>query len=230
MTPEQKALANKIVALLALASSTTFAAEAETARRLAEQLMTKHKIEASLGEFNQDTIEIRTHSTPSYAMWKHSDNDEPESTNWYVLILSALCDFCSCTYVYRGKHITYEIIGTVWNLDVMAYMLHEIDRQRQRAWFTHKRLEDHDNFHRFCYGYASALTEKIAQITDSLYLQKNKHALITWYESQFGLVERSPDELSLGFAHSEAGLVAGKGASLHRGTVSSQSFKQIGRK
>jgi hypothetical protein len=59
MTPEQKTLADRILKLLALANSTTFAAEADTARRMAEELMRTHNISVGSGKPAQNTIEVR---------------------------------------------------------------------------------------------------------------------------------------------------------------------------
>lgn len=61
MTPEQKRLLDRITKLLALAGSTTFSAEAQTAREMADKLMAEHKI--VVGEKpGQDTIELRMYT------------------------------------------------------------------------------------------------------------------------------------------------------------------------
>src|SRR5215469_1392923 len=216
MTPEQKKLADKIVALLALASSTTFAAEAETARRLADELMAKHKIEQTAlggGKPSQDTIEVREYWTPRFCVFASG-----ETAKWHSSIVMTLVDFCSCAYVYRGDYIWWAFIGTIWNLDILEYMLSEIGRQRQTAWLSHKRLEEHDSFHRFCFGFAESLKSKIDAIIDHDKVRQSHTALIIWYESKHGKVAHG-DGLHLGRASSEAGIAAGKDASLHRGAV-----------
>jgi Protein of unknown function (DUF2786) len=55
MTPERRRIADRIIKLLALANSTTFAGEAETARRMAQELIAAAGDGASLhrGALNQ---------------------------------------------------------------------------------------------------------------------------------------------------------------------------------
>src|ERR1700739_1377601 len=60
LTPDSKRIGDKIIKLLALANSSTFAGEAETARRMAEELMQMHNAEPWI-KTAQDGIEMRKH-------------------------------------------------------------------------------------------------------------------------------------------------------------------------
>jgi hypothetical protein len=214
LSEDQKKIADKIIALLALASSTTFAAEAETARRLAEQLLQKHNIMLGPGKPSQDTIEMRDYVPFAKGM------------RWEGIIAGALAKLCSCNIYFNAKLLDeYALVGTIWNLDCLEYMLHEVNRQRIRAWLKYKGENGADRFNQFCYGFAKALEAKIEQVVNRDAYLKNHAALKLWYEAKFG--KTSTLNLSMGAASSEAGLAAGKDASLHRGAVGAP-HKQIG--
>jgi hypothetical protein len=89
MTPEHRAIADKILKLLALANSTTFAGEADTARKMAEQLIAAHNIKLGPGKPSQDTIECR--------QFKPAFN----GARWEAMIIGALARLCSCTDYFK---------------------------------------------------------------------------------------------------------------------------------
>lgn len=80
--------------LLALASSTTFAAEAQTARTMAAELMNKHNISLGPGKPSQDTIERRFYQPFAKGM------------RWEGIIVLALADLCSCTLFSTSRRWT----------------------------------------------------------------------------------------------------------------------------
>jgi hypothetical protein len=215
MTPEQTHLADKIIKLLALASSTTFAEEAATAKAMADELMRKHNIELApaSGKPSQDTIEIR-HWEPF-----------ARGAKWEGIIANALCDFCSCVLLYTDALDEFTLVRTIFNLDILEYMLREISIQRASAWMKYKGRHGEDNFWKFCYGFAQALKHKIAAITP---VNSERPRLLAWYEANvlMGGKLGCGKDLSVGRASSEAGLAAGRDASLHRGTMA-QPYKQI---
>lgn len=207
MTPEQKRLLDRITKLLALAGSTTFSAEAQTAREMADKLMAEHKI--VVGEKpGQDTIELRMY-TPF-----------AKGARWEGMIVCALANVCSCEVFFQTETLTfYKLVGTIWNLDCLQYMLGEVNRQRIDAWLQYKGRQGPDSFHKFCYGFAKALEDKCNRIVNMPVLAKTKNMLILWYETTVLHHKVSYAELTLGRAGSDAGVSAGSGASLHRGAL-----------
>jgi hypothetical protein len=135
MTPEQKHLADRIIKLLALANSTTFAAEAQSARAIADQLMRVHNINLGPGKPSQETIEC--HEYIPFA----------KKMRWEGIIAGALSDLCSCIIFFDDETLdSYDLVGTISNLDVCEYMLREINRQRIRAWLKYKGENGADSF------------------------------------------------------------------------------------
>jgi Protein of unknown function (DUF2786) len=219
MTPERKRLADRILKLLALASSTSFAAEAETARTMAADLMRAHNISLGPGKPSQDTIECREHVP--YA----------KGTRWEGIIVGSLADLCSCTIFFNSRRLDhYALVGAIGNLDILDYMVREIARQRIAAWMNYKMSGEPDSFHKFCYGFAQALSSKIKTLIDQQQLGKNRAQLTLWYETNIlHGPTAEPFCLSSGRASSEAGMDAGQNASLHRGSLG-QPIRQIGRR
>jgi hypothetical protein len=214
MTPEQKRLADRVVKLLALANSTTFAAEAATARALAEQLMRAHQIAPAHGKPPRDTIEVRMHVPFAKGM------------RWECMIASALARLCSCELLFDTALTRYTLIGAIKDLDILQYMIAEIARQRIRVWLEHKAGGNPDSFGKFCYGFACALEEKIKQIVNlEAVAQTSKH-LLDWFRANVGPIGNGMS-LRMGNASSEAGIAAGRSASLHGGALG-QPHKQIG--
>jgi hypothetical protein len=107
-------------------------------------------------------------------------------------------------------------------------MLHEVNRQRIAAWLKYKGSLGPDSFNKFCYGFAQALGNKINALVVREVVTKQRDGLRSWYaENVLGHPAKSV-ALSSGPASSEAGMKAGKSASLHRGALG-QSQRQIGR-
>jgi hypothetical protein len=208
MSPDTKRLADRVIKLLALANSTAFAAEAEAARAMAAELMRTHNISLGPGKPSQDTIEIR-----NYVPWA-------KGARWEGMIVAALDDLCLCACFFNGQTLDhYSLAGTIWNLDMLEYMLSEINRQRMRAWLDYKNHGGPDSFHKFCYGFAQALQEKIRKLTVAAAVNSNRDKLRLWYETN--ILGRKVESFSLasGRASSVAGVAAGGNASLHRGSL-----------
>lgn len=234
MTPEQKRLADRILKLLALASSTTFAAEAASARALAAELMRAHNIAPGVaGKPAQSDYAYRLHIPFGKGM------------RWELIITEALGMLCSCC-VFFQDHIYgdeaprrepsnnklipvaafgFKLVGTIGNLDMLEYMLAEVGRQRAAAWMNYKMQRKPDSFHKFCFGFARALMDRIRGLVDWETMRAEQARAKAWYEEHFGKV--TDVHLHHGRASSEAGMAAGAGASLTRGALA-QPYKQIG--
>jgi hypothetical protein len=216
MTPQQKHLADRILKLLALASSTSFKAEAETARAMAAQLMQAHNISLGPGKPSQDTIECR-----NYVPFA-------KGSRWEGIIALAVAHLCSCTIFWDDGLDSYAFVGSIGNLDILDYMVREVSRQRIAAWMDYKMSGKPDSFHKFCYGFAQALSCKIDDLINQQQVQQNSNRLTGWYEINILHHPAQPMDLSSGRASSQAGMAAGQSASLHRGSLG-QPLKQIGR-
>jgi Protein of unknown function (DUF2786) len=204
----QKRLADKILKLLAVASSTRFAEEADTARRMAEDLMRTHNVKLGPGKPSQDTIERREYVPFAKGM------------RWEGIIVGALSDLCSCAYFFRKETLdSYALVGTIWNLDVLDYMVREVNRQRIAAWLAYKGSGQPDSFNKFCYGFAQALQNKIERLVNHEQVAQTSRALTLWYEMNVLHSKVKSVSLAMGAASSQAGLAAGKDASLHRGAL-----------
>jgi hypothetical protein len=209
MTPDQKRLADRILKLLALAGSTSFAAEAETARTMAEDLIKRHNISLTdiAGKPAQNTIERREYIPFAKGM------------RWEGMIVSAITDLCSCVFFFDSETLdSYELVGSIWNLDIVEYMLREVNRQRIVAWLNYK-VSGPDSFNKFCYGFAQALQSKINSIA-STNLDQEQSALTLWYETNYLHGNKTEAfQLANGQAKSQAGIAAGDNTSLHRGAL-----------
>jgi Protein of unknown function (DUF2786) len=214
MTPERKRIADKIIKLLALANSSTFAGEAETARRMAEELMQMHNVEPWI-KTAQDGIEMRKYVPFAKGM------------RWEGTIAGAVAQLCSCAVFFRIETLDlYVLVGTAGDLDMLDYMLREVNRQRIAAWLKYKGENGSDKFNKFCYGFAEALKDKINTIAGD-YKQRHE-TLVLWYEANVIHQKTSEHQLSMGAASSTAGIAAGDGTSLHRGALKTPQ-KLIGR-
>jgi hypothetical protein len=165
MTPDQQRIADRIVKLLAVASSTTFAAEAATAQRLADELMATHNISLGPGKPAGDTIEVRQYVPFAKGM------------RWEGIIAGTLARLASCVIFFGEVLDHYSLVGTVFNLDVLEYMLHAVNGQRIAAWQRYKLGGGADSFNKFCYGFAQALAGKIGAIVDAEKVSANMQAL-----------------------------------------------------
>jgi hypothetical protein len=227
---EKQKIAAKILKLIALADGTTFAAEAEAARRMAADLRAAYGIAAGAGASKDRTvIEVRKY-TPF-----------AKGARWEAIIAGALADLCGCAMffgdVYRtdyrkpegGIRLTTNadlaLVGAISDLDMLFFMLPELHRQRIVAW-TDYRISGSDSFHKFCYGFAKALNARISQLTEKWHESDQRKQLVAWFEAYLGHKLKNADILG-GRASSEAGTEAGRTASLHRGTLGGERQKML---
>jgi hypothetical protein len=55
------------------------------------------------------------------------------------MIAGALADVCACMIFFNSNTLAqHSLVGTIWNLDCLEYMLREVNRQRIAAWMKYK--------------------------------------------------------------------------------------------
>lgn len=195
--------ADRILKLLDFASSTPFEKEAETARRLAGELTKK----ANIGPLGSN-LDCRRYIPFG------------RGTRWELAITSSLSELTSCMITVDSDLITYDLIGTVSNLDTLEYMLESVSQQRGQAWRRYKSRGGMDSFGSFCFGFAMALRQKIGTMVNMREVNKNGDMLQRWYEENIVHAKciRS-DYLKNMRATSIAGMNAGEAATLHHGLI-----------
>lgn len=234
LSEERRKAAERILKLLALAEGTTFAAEAKTARKLAEQLRAMHGITADETSKQRDQRDQREYRT--YAPFA-------KGARWEAIIANALANLCQCALVFPHEYSPeyrrpennntpvilrdFTLIGLPPDLDMLLFMLPELHRQRMQAWITYKASHGPDSFHKFCYGFAKALDKRIDHLLDLRTVSQHHRSLIDWYEAQVGHKINQVD-LARGRASSASGDEAGRNASLHRGSLSGGTQRRIG--
>ena len=125
----------------------------------------------------------------------------------------------------RGNSLS--LVGTIVNLDMLEYMLHEVNQQRIAAWLKFKGSGGSDSFNKFCYGFAMALDKKVHQLVNGQRVNEEQKPLTLWYETNIIHKPTNGTNLSSGPASSNAGMEAGKNASLHRGTMGQAAQKRL---
>jgi Protein of unknown function (DUF2786) len=86
-TDRQKAL-DRIIKLLALANGTSFEGEADTTRRMAEELIAKHKIDVSQAQLCDQFV------IGEYVPWG-------KQSLWEKIIAAAVAALCGCAFFYE---------------------------------------------------------------------------------------------------------------------------------
>lgn len=209
MDANRQRLADRILKLLALAAGTPFAAEAESARAMAEDLMARHNIDLPGGA--KDRTAFTWEVYVPFA----------KGAKWEFAIIDAVADLCNCTFFFNLETLAnYSLIGTIADLEVLRYMLAELHRQRIAAWLDYKRTGP-DSFYKFCFAYAQAMAAKIELLVAARQATLDAHQkqLQLWYETEILKHPAQHAHVEMGRASSEAGLRAGSGASLNRGAI-----------
>lgn len=205
------ALVERVLKLYALAAGTTFAHEADAARRMAETLIAKHNI--TLPADNDRAAFGFIDYWPHFRRMK-----------WELILAEAVAKLCGC-YAFRWSvdgelrdDHPFRLAGTVRDLEVCQYLLAILHEQRMRDWLRAKRDGSADSFHSFCFSFARGVDQTVGRrVTPEAFGQTERAFL--WYKENYGL-NKSAERVSLaGRGRSEAGRAAGEAASLHRGTV-----------
>jgi hypothetical protein len=198
---------DRILKLLAVAGSTTFTAEAETARRLAQELMDKHNLSV-------DAVEIST-GRSAFAIEKYTPHFKGMLWEWRLA--EAAATLCGCKTYWHGDYESFSFAGTVTNLEGCMYILAKLHEQRIGEWLKYKRKNGADSFGKFCYGYAEGVVNRVTQLTQPMaQIVAARRIADEWYTSYHKVTVHVRN---WGRATSGAGANAGAGASFHRGEV-----------
>lgn len=211
----------RVLKLLALASGTSFGAEAAAARAKAEELIAKHNIQLP-SEKDRSAIS-RIRYSPHF-----------KGAQWEFLLTEKVSRSCGCEFFFNKERFeashpddAFSIVGTIADLEACQYLLAALNEQRIAAWLRAKREGKADSFYSFCFSFARAVEANLRKAVSSEVVARQKRALL-WYEENF----LRPETVDMGFrgqGRSEAGREAGAAASLDRGKLGgSAPVRQIG--
>ena len=234
LSPERKKVLDRIAALLALADSTTFDAEAQSAREAALRLMAAHNFQtADRNSGAGDEFEFR--QIPAYF-----END----VWWDRIVKFKLAELNNCFptisrsagsriddhgNVTGGRVLSFNFAGRSSDIDAYEYMFGIMLRQRTKAWNDYAHAGGRDKKGAWLYGYAKGMEAKVDAMIDDL-----TSAMRTQGRNQLApvsLIERARlwqiehigpigDSLSTGGGGtSKDGIAAGSNVNLYRGEV-----------
>lgn len=209
MDADRARLIERIMKLLALAAGTSFATEAETARKLAADLMAKHNIDSVNAPKDR-----RVMATARYKPFM------PDAM-WEFTLVQAVTKLCGCAFYWNGDQTHFDrftIVGLTPDVEAAGYIMGQLNRQRMQKWLEYK-THGLDGFGKFSFGFARGVEAKINQILRSapaMAASTNKARL--WYETRHDVDKHI---VQFGRASSSAGLGAGESASFHRGEMGS---------
>jgi hypothetical protein len=206
MNTDRQRLVERVLKLLALAAGTSFEAEADTARVMAEALIAKHNITLPSAKDRTALAEVRY--TPHF-----------KGAKWEWMLTDWAAQACGCKAFFFGKEALTEfsLVGTVADLEACQYLLAILHEQRIRDWMRAKREGTPDNFYSFCYSYARGVEQNVrAHLTADE--QKRTEQARLWANQRWGNIGTTNLGIH-GQGRSEAGHAAGHAASLHRGAL-----------
>jgi hypothetical protein len=156
MTPDRKKILDRLTKILALAESTAFSAEAETARRMAEALMAEHGMSAA----NVEDAEFERREVPSYF---DTDVQWDRIFKWAIGELNFMLMLANRD---NSKVKAFVYVGRPLDIDAALYMTGELIRQRGRAFIDYKAQGGEDGKAKFFFGYAKGLEARVEDILD----------------------------------------------------------------
>jgi hypothetical protein len=206
MEADRQRLIDRILKLLAVANSTTFDAEADTARKLAEALMAKHNIDAvSDGKTDRAGFTFMEYE-PAF-----------KGAKWEFMLADAVCDLTGCAIFWMGDFQMFKFAGLVPDAEACLYIVKKLHEQRMAQWMDYKAKQGGDSFFKFCFGFAQGVAKKIDILVKPMAaIKANQKAARLWFEQTYGARRAS---VKLGDASSQAGLRSGAAASFHRGEM-----------
>jgi hypothetical protein len=225
MNPDRKKILDRLAKILALADASAFSAEAETARRIAEQLMAEHDV--SRQDIADSEFELR--EIPSYFQ---TDVQWDRIFKWSLGELNGCYMLLRCAPSAPGADRlvkAFIYVGRPIDIDAALYMTDALIRQRGRAFIDYKAAGGEDGKAKFFFGYAKGLKARVEDIrgrTESgMAAQGKRHlgpsALLerqkAWYVRNYG--EPNNDLETFAGRGSGAGFDAGSGARFTRGNV-----------
>ena len=216
ITDKRKDLIDKIMKLLAKAESTVFPQEAESARKLAADLMVKYdiSIEEQKDDTNDNFIEC------DYG----EDNQYDRMLISWIAKINSMCFYIN-TDAYKVSAL--KVVGKSSDLEAFQYMLAIVKNQRERAlikfYQSGKRPTD-KNTTEFYIGFSIGLRTQIKAIIDARTTIIQEQGLVLY--DRIKAAERHIEELKGAFrkarnkkvgAFAAEGFEAGKNAQLNKG-------------
>lgn len=231
LTNDRTKLIDKVVKLLALAEGTNHSAEAETAKRMAVELMAKHNISladaVSPESLTRFVVRLNTNKPPTFDF----------------ILLGQIAKFNGVALI--QTHRRYTFVGSQADIEATLYMRDIILRQRKVAYDKWRQ----DYYHRtgisvvrnqtprqwlaWHNGFTTGVTHKLHELTQ----------LATQKVQEWGLVPVEPYKVAL--AHYEeqsgkttvigkkrrggsaAGYEAGKNVNINKGIEAQQGVKKL---
>ena len=169
VSQERINIINKIVNLLAKADSTTFEAEAESARKLAAKLMTNFEIKKS--ELEKDEVIVKV-TIPS-------GNEKRKNMKHATLyhIVSKYCGVymvtCGSDYILCGKNNDIEAAQYMFSL-IWNQIVNMTDNWYQR----NKRLARVKHKNQYMFGLLSGVNYNLDKINNSVFKYKKEYGLV----------------------------------------------------
>jgi len=221
---ERIKLIDKVTKLLALANGTNHTAEAESAKRMAAELMAKNNLELSDLMQKEDifTTEQRQHSQCKPARFE----------TMLINVIAKFNEVCLLTRDNYKDKMTLTYIGRTCDIEATLYMIDIVLRQRMVAWKAYRKeyeakycttLSKGETYTRWHNGFSAGVRDKLNELT----------TMSTSKVQEWGLVPVNGSEQALAWYHrnvgttrpgratkmkvSEAGRNAGKNVSIHKG-------------
>lgn len=132
LSNDRKKLIDKVVKLLALADSTNHSEEADTARRMAADLMAKHNIKLTEAEI-RDEIE-RQKRTQSVKSMQKFDID----LIWAITKFNGVSAVFKDGVKFHEKKSSFDFIGTPQDIEAADYMIDIVKQQRKQSYEVYK--------------------------------------------------------------------------------------------
>ncbi len=221
---ERMKLIDKVIKLLALADGTNHTAEAESAKRMAAELMAKNNLELSDLVQKEGTFTVDRR--------KHSQNSPARFETMLINVIAKFNNVCLITQDNWRDKMTLSYIGRSCDIEATLYMIDIVLRQRMVAWKKYRKEYEtaygikltkgptYTAWHNgFSVGVRSKLDELAAMSTSKIQewglvpVDGSKQAL-AWYHQHHG--ETRPGRATK-MKVSEAGKNAGKNVSIHKG-------------
>lgn len=224
ITNERMKLIDKVTKLLALANGTNHTAEAESAKRMAAELMAKNNLELSdlLQKEEVFTTERQQHSQSKPARFE----------TMLINVIAKFNEVCLLTRDNWKDKMTLTYIGRTCDIEATLYMIDIVLRQRMVAWKAYRKeyeskygikLSKGETYTRWHNGFSAGVRDKLEELTAMstskiqewglVPVQGDKQAL-AWYHQHFG--KTTPGRASK-MKVSQAGRDAGKNVSIHKG-------------
>lgn len=220
LTDRRKELIDKIMKLLAKAESTPFPQEADSARKMAADLMVKYdiSIEEQKAETDNNFIEC------DYG----EDNQYNRTLVLWIAKINSMCFYINThTHPTGVKESTLKVVGKSSDLEAFQYMLSIVKNQREKAlikFYQKGNKPTNKNTIEFYIGFSLGLRTQIKAIIDARATIIQEQGLVLY--DRIKAAERHIEEIKGAFskaknkkvgAFAAEGFEAGKTAKLNKG-------------